>query len=61
MNILVAIERLKEIAQIKPDAVVKGWDWTHEDYASPANKIFVQTDIFDMETGVYFEHDESFS
>lgn len=56
MNILVAIERLKEIALIHPDAVMAGFNWTHEDFAEPATEIVVQTDRFEDTTTVYFEY-----
>lgn len=55
MNILVAIERLKEIALIHPDAVIAGYDYSSEDYVEPAATIEVQTDRFEDITKVYFE------
>lgn len=55
MNILVAIERLKEIALIHPDAVIAGYDYSSEDYVDPAATIEVQTDRFEDITKVYFE------
>lgn len=54
MNILVAIERLKEIAHIHPDAVVQGYVWNAEEFED-ADHIEVQTDRFEDITRVYFE------
>lgn len=61
MNILVAIERLKEIALIHPDAFLAGFDYRSEDYVNPATDVVYQADIFDMEVGVYFEYQRPWS
>lgn len=54
MNILVAIERLKEIALTHPDATVQGYVWNLEEFED-ADHIEVQTDRFEDTTKVYFE------
>lgn len=56
LNILVAIERLKEIALTHPDAVIQGYVWTSESF-DDARHIEVQADPFENVTRVYFERD----